>query len=250
MRRCFPICPPTPDKKQKRDATSCFLQDNWRELADTHRHTGLATKMRRVLEYIWRHSKRPGDKVRVEANDHILFDVIDTAETGHLLDALRERGYVRGPENGGWVLTVDGWEHLEPSRGGIPGTCFVAMSFDAALDAAYEQGIEPAVKTDCGFDVIRVDRVEHVDNINDKMIHDIRRAQFMVADFTQHRPGVYFEAGFALGLGRIVIWTCRRDDFHAAHFDTRPYNHIIWETPAELREKLGARIQAVIQPRT
>jgi nucleoside 2-deoxyribosyltransferase len=66
--------------------------------------------------------------------------------------------------------------------------------------------ILPAVATDCGFDVIRLDRVEHSENINDRILTDIRRAQFIVADFTFHPPGVYFEAGFALGLGKLVIW--------------------------------------------
>ena len=49
--------------------------------------------------------------------------------------------------------------------------------------------------------------MEHVENINDKMLADIRRAQFVVADFTHHPNGVYFEAGFALGLAKLVIWT-------------------------------------------
>ncbi len=35
--------------------------------------------------------------------------------------------------------------------------------------------------------------------------------RFMIADFTGHRGGVYFEAGFAHGLGIPVIWTCRED---------------------------------------
>jgi len=30
------------------------------------------------------------------------------------------------------------------------------------------------------------------------------------------------------------------------HFDTRQYNHISWETPEELKEKLIARIEATI----
>jgi nucleoside 2-deoxyribosyltransferase len=96
--------------------------------------------------------------------------------------------------------------------------------------------------------VIRVDRVEHSENINDKIIADIRRAEFVVADFSFHPAGVYFEAGFALGLHRLVVWTCRQDEFKTdkVHFDTRPYNHIVWETEADLREKLTARVRALV----
>jgi hypothetical protein len=68
----------------------------------------------------------------------------------------------------------------------------------------------------------------------------------MVADFTHHRNGVYFEAGFGMGLGKPVVWTCRQDHMAAAHFDTRPYNHVLWETPQDLREKLALRIRATV----
>jgi hypothetical protein len=90
--------------------------------------------------------------------------------------------------------------------------------------------------------------VEHAENINDRMLSDIRRAQFLVADFTHHRNGVYFEAGFGFGLGKTVIWTCRTGDFmhDKVHFDTRPYNHIVWSSFEELRAKLANRIRAVV----
>src|SRR5262249_31088285 len=132
-------------------------------------------------------------------------------------------------------LTAQGWAALSPSSAaGIPGTCFVAMSFDPELMPIYTDGIKPAID-DCGFSVTRVDRVEHNDNINDRIIADIRSCQFMVADFTQHKAGVYFEAGYALGLGRNVIWTCGETDFKRAHFDTRSYNHIVYNSTAHLR---------------
>ena len=67
-----------------------------------------------------------------------------------------------------------------------------------------------------------------------------------MADVTNHRQGVYFEAGYALGLGIPVIWTCRKDDLDNCHFDTRQYNHIVWETPEELATALEHRIRATI----
>lgn len=78
------------------------------------------------------------------------------------------------------------------------------MAFDPELNSAYDDGIEAAVQTDCGFRVIRLDRIPHNENINDKILADIRASQFVVADFTKHKSGVYFEAGFALRLGRNV----------------------------------------------
>jgi nucleoside 2-deoxyribosyltransferase len=75
----------------------------------------------------------------------------------------------------------------------------------------------------------------------------------MVADFTEHKPGVYFESGFAMGLGIEVIRTCRDTDLKDTHFDTRQYNHIVWKDELDLKDKLIARVQATVplkhQPR-
>ena len=60
--------------------------------------------------------------------------------------------------------------------------------------------------------------------------------------------GVYFEAGYVLALEREVIFTCQKKDFNnKVHFDTRPYNHIFWEKPADLRDQLTARIRATVK---
>ena len=72
----------------------------------------------------------------------------------------------------------------------------------------------------------------------------------MIADFTSEpekpRGGVYFEAGFAYGLSIPVIWTCHKDLIEQVHFDTRQFNHILWETPEDLCDALKKRIGAVI----
>jgi hypothetical protein len=43
-----------------------------------------------------------------------------------------------------------------------------------------------------------------------------------------------------------VIWSCRADCIDHVHFDTRQFNHIVWNDAAELRVKLSNRIRAVI----
>ena len=60
------------------------------------------------------------------------------------------------------------------------------------------------------------------------------------------RGGVYYETGFAHGLGIPVIFTCQKNGLDEVHFDTRQYNHIVWETPEELRNQLAKRIAAVL----
>ena len=72
----------------------------------------------------------------------------------------------------------------------------------------------------------------------------------MVADFTHGdngaRGGVYYEAGFAHGLGIPVIYSCRADLMDELHFDTRQIYHVVWSNPEELRIGLMQRIGALI----
>lgn len=91
-----------------------------------------------------------------------------------------------------------------------------------------------------------MDLKEHNQKICDAIIAEIRKSRFLVADFTGHRGGVYFEAGYALGLGIPVIWTCREDDLEKTHFDTRQYNHVVWKDEKDLFEKLKRRIEATV----
>ncbi len=97
---------------------------------------------------------------------------------------------------------------------------------------------------------MRIDRKPDVVKIDDEILAEIRRSRFLVADMTHGvsgpRGGVYFEAGFALGLGLHVLYSCRSDKMDEIHFDTRQYYHIKWDTPEELHEELVNRICAIV----
>lgn len=112
----------------------------------------------------------------------------------------------------------------------------------------WENGLKIALEQ-TNYIPIRIDRTEHNDKIDDRIIAEIRKSGLLVADFTGQRGGVYFEAGFVLGLGIPVIWTCRDTDVEKLHFDTRQYNHIVWTDSSELKEKLINRIEATLPNR-
>lgn len=122
---------------------------------------------------------------------------------------------------------------------------FVAMWFDPDLSYAYSNGFQKGI-IDAGYNPVRIDRVEHINKIDDEIIAQINASRFVVADFTGHRGGVYFEAGYALGLNLPVFWSCRKDQLKELHFDIRQFNCIDWETPEELSERLSKRIEAVL----
>ena len=152
------------------------------------------------------------------------------------------------------LLTVEGYARLadiqkiktESSRG------FMAMWFDQSMNEAWEKGFEPGIRK-AGYDPVRIDQKQHVNKIDDEIIAEIRRARFIVADFTQDesgaRGGVYYEAGFAHGLGIPVIFTCREDCLKEIHFDIRQYNCILWKDKdlEKLQKDLTNRIRAILE---
>ena len=159
-----------------------------------------------------------------------------------------ELGYVElATEGAQYRLTVNGWQRASVLDAAKvkPRQAFVAMSFNQELAAAYSEGIKPALE-ECGYIALRIDRLEHNDQIDDQIVAGIRSSGLLVADFTGHRAGVYFELGFAMGLGIKVIRTCHQNDIAQAHFDTRQYNHIVWSNESDLKERLIARINATV----
>jgi nucleoside 2-deoxyribosyltransferase len=75
----------------------------------------------------------------------------------------------------------------------------------------------------------------------------LRRSRFVFADLTHGNKGAYWEAGFAEGLGRPVIYTCREKEWSKdkTHFDTNHLNTIIWD-PNNL-EKAARNLTAMIR---
>jgi nucleoside 2-deoxyribosyltransferase len=177
-------------------------------------------------------------------------------EMAFYLFTLKNKGLINGLDVStrdgsglaGIKLTYEGLSKvIELSENGTHSDrCFVAMSFSASQNET-RIAIKKAIR-DAGYDPVLIDE-QHIDSdvtINDALISEIRKSKFVVADFTEHKHGVYFEAGFALGLKRPVIYLCEGEDFKNTHFDTNHYPHIIYNNLGELKEKLTTKIEAWI----
>ena len=175
-------------------------RDHWKEWALAHANTSVPTKLTRFLEIIAARSK-PGESVDLDrVKDAPLLDAFNSDEVIFYANTLYKRELIEFAGGDSYGLTAKGWEIIQSaSVSGVPGRCFVAMSFDHSLDDAFTKGIESAVKIDCKMDPVRIDRVHHNEKICDKIVAEIRTCQFLVADVTLQRAGVYFEAGFAMG---------------------------------------------------
>jgi nucleoside 2-deoxyribosyltransferase len=144
---------------------------------------------------------------------------------------------------------------LKSKAAGDQSQAFVAMWFDPSRNKVFDVMEKAAIEA--GFDkCLRIDNKETNNKICDEIIAEIRKSQCVIADFTGNRGGVYFEAGFALGLGIPVIWLVddnwwnETDDtgkrINDLHFDTRQYAHINYKDENDLYERLKARIAATI----
>ncbi|WP_146548378.1 hypothetical protein [Rummeliibacillus suwonensis] len=213
--------------------------------------TQVSERLDRILVNLSKLSDFPGHAIPFLREDiHLFFtETENTMEAFYLMDQLISEKLIEGnvgfPTN--IVITAKGWNKIAELERTTTNNnqVFVAMWFNPEVDSIYENAIEKAIK-DNGFTPIRIDRVEHNNKIDDEIIANIKKSKFVIADFTGHRGGVYFEAGYAMGRDIPVIWTCRENDLKNLHFDTRQYSHILWNDEKDLYKMLDNRIKATI----
>lgn len=113
---------------------------------------------------------------------------------------------------------------------------------DAVLTALKE-----AVRQ-AGYRPVFMEDLQHGDKIDDRILVEIKRSRFMVVDTTGRNSNVTFEAGYALGKDRIVLWTCRDGDHDEQAFDIRQYKRLLWKHGNEvnLTDRLRDAIEQVV----
>jgi hypothetical protein len=219
---------------------------------------GIKDKEDKLIRYLYKVSTYFGEKIGLylHSNTHFEYNITyskDAEETKNILQSLKDEGVVEGSLTSGgdgkvfYTLTRSGYIYAESiiNKNENSKKCFIAMSFDDKLLVQFEQFVLPCIR-ETGFNPVLVKDVAHNDDIVDRIIYEIRTSRFVVADFTQIKGGVYYEAGLAKGLGLEVIHTVHQDFIDQLHFDTRNTNHIVWEKPTELGKKLRDRILATI----
>ena len=96
-----------------------------------------------------------------------------------------------------------------------------------------------------GFELIGTEEVETTERIIPRIMDGIRHSAFLIADITDPRSNVYYEIGYAQGLGKNVILTARTGT--KLPFDLTDVPVIFWQTPEELEKKLRKRVQGVLR---
>ncbi|MEZ4814320.1 MAG: hypothetical protein R3A80_03825 [Bdellovibrionota bacterium] len=156
-------------------------------------------------------------------------------------------------------ITVDGWNSLrilntEKNNNKV----FIATAFN--WPESDETRIEAiaAIKRAClrlGYVADTVSQ-NHTGNITDKIISEIKSCKFLIAEFTYHNRGVYFESGYARGLGKEVFhvvmdgFTEQAPEFDKEnkriHFDLAQVIFRKWKRADELENELYDWIKALV----
>ncbi len=157
----------------------------------------------RSLLNLSRMVKHPGNIIHIpEDHPTVLFSQT-TEELVYVIDQFQKLGYIdhdrnvivnftsepanvdRSPMyliNNGFYIQAEGLRRIDEltrtSAGGKP-QAFVAMWFDKSMDDIYDNGIEPAIGTDCGVKCVRMDNIEHNNKICDEIIAEIRKSSFV-----------------------------------------------------------------------
>lgn len=120
---------------------------------------------------------------------------------------------------------------------------FVIMPFSPDLDDVYYLGIHEIAK-ELGCSCERVDEMEFVGGILDKIYDSIRNSRIVIAEVSTQSANVYYELGHAHALDKPTILLTK--DISSAPFDVRGFNHIVYTSIRDLQNKLRSRLSAIL----
>lgn len=129
---------------------------------------------------------------------------------------------------------------------------FLALEFSGEANTIIDDIFKKAVRENTGYDLQTVADIEHNNLIDDQIIAEINRSVAIVSDFSDGNRGAYYEAGYAHGQGKELIFLCKKSILEGSekdrkpHFDVNHRNFIVWSDGPDLQEKLIRRISATL----
>jgi hypothetical protein len=172
----------------------------------------------------------PGDEINIAYSHHgAAAGALSEESFDFVVDGLVNSGILksRGRTMSSGIqvtLTFEGWRLYEELRRGTPSgrKAFIAMEYGHAdLDTLVNDHFKPAV-AETGFVLRRLDDDQPAGLIDDRLT--IQSSRFLLVDLTHSNHGAYWEAGYAEGFGKPVIYTCEHTKFEvASHFDTADF---------------------------
>jgi len=212
-----------------------------------------------LIRFVGDHVSATGEKVqRFQPHLYAVIGSSNPTLAGALLLELKDRGLIEGVPHTSTAfadvvqafLTLNGWEQYEAERRGkiVGNYGFIAMKFgDAVLDPFVKNVLKPCLKSDIDFELIDMRDAARAGIIDNIMRAQIRDSAFVIVDLTHDNSGAYWEAGYAEGLGKPVIYICEKNKFEEAktHFDTNHCTTVTWS--ADNTEDFKQQIVATLR---
>ena len=232
------------------------------DLFKNPRRLPVATRAIRLLKFLARPEFEIAYPINLASYEHFSEGALGASEStkqtelDFLLEHLKKKGLIEETTefDGGYFVTVDGYESIEAEISEQSSlNVFVAMWFNKETNALWD-AIERTVEQS-GYVPVRVDLQNFDGLIDDKIAANIRDSKFVIVDLTHgadgQRGSVYYEEGFARGLGKQVIQTVRADHLEPKNthrgiaFDLNHYPVLTWETESleQFKESLLHRIE-------
>lgn len=199
-------------------------------------------------------SPAAGQAIDVTLNDHAaIIGVADEDNLDFVVQAANDAGLVDasgkafGPRYP-LTLTLAGWraaaelqKGARTARQGFMALEFNHPDLDDFVTKAFVEGARRA-----GFALKDARMDPEPGHITARIEAEIQRSMFVIADLTHGNRGAYWEAGFAEGAGKPVIYSCRKEKF-PSHFDVQQRYHILWEPehPKEAADLLAAMLRRI-----
>ena len=200
-----------------------------------------------ILKEVYLNEELSANGLVITDDNMSLYAIENMNKLRSVLQYLEDSGWFKLERlgSGGGFLTIKGagTDHAEmiinPNHHSKQ--VFVAMSFNPVLDTLYTAAIQEAVKH-CQLSALRSKDFDFNDEVIKNIQFQIDSSRFVIADFTDNRPGVYYEAGYATGRNLPVIYCCRESDKVNIHFDIYHFNFIFWSELDDLKSALIKRI--------
>jgi len=94
------------------------------------------------------------------------------------------------------------------------------------------------------FEAERTDESTSLERVIPRIETGIGKSAFVIADVSDLSPNVFYEVGYAKGLGKDVIVTAKKGT--VLPFDVRDFPTIFWQTQRELKEKLRKSLDGLV----
>ena len=125
--------------------------------------------------------------------------------------------------------------------------CFIVMQFTDEYNALYSEVIRPTCES-FGYSVIRADDFYNSGLIIDDITRSIRESTLVIADVTPNNANVFYEVGFAHGIGKPTILLSDRKR-EKLPFDISGFRALFYDNTiggkSEIEEKLRKHLEAI-----